>query len=143
MFKEFLDLRRKPDLRRSLPDLLNYGFPEDDFTIVMKDLARLKMFECVGPDLNSASEEELDAHRLFANRALLWLDEEFAWQIDYIRYPSAPRPQRQFPDPVSAMIPKNMFIGRPVSIAAVNNRSSSRSPGELRLGIYGVSRHAS
>ena len=40
-FKEFKDLRRKPDRRLGLPDLLNFGFLEDDYTIVMKDGARL------------------------------------------------------------------------------------------------------
>jgi type IV secretory pathway VirB4 component len=61
LFKEFRDLRRKPDKRRATADLLNFAFAEDDFTIVMKDGALLRMFECDGPDLNSASPEELDA----------------------------------------------------------------------------------
>jgi type IV secretion/conjugal transfer VirB4 family ATPase len=104
LFKEFRDLRRKPDLRRGLPDLLNYAYAEDYQTIMMKDGARLSAFACVGPDLNSASVEELDAHRALANRALIRMDESFAWQIDYIRHPSAPRPKRAFPDPVSALI---------------------------------------
>jgi type IV secretion system protein TrbE len=103
-FKEFKDLRRPADRRRGLPDLLNLAFAEDDYTIVMKDGARLRMFDCVGPDLNSASPEELDAHRAHANRAFLRLDEEFGWQVDYVRYPSAERPHRLFPDPVSSMM---------------------------------------
>jgi type IV secretion system protein VirB4 len=104
LFKEFRDLTRKPDLGRGLPDLLNYAFAEDDHTIVMKDGARLAAFECLGPDLNSASVEELDAHRALANRALIRLDESFAYQADFIRYPSADYPKRAFPDPVSSMI---------------------------------------
>ena len=104
MFKEFRDLRRKPDRRRSLPDLLNFGFAEDDYTIVMKDGARLVAFECQGQDLNSASPEELDAHRALTNRAFLRLDEGFAYQIDHIRYPSASRAKRVLADPVSSMI---------------------------------------
>ena len=104
MFKEFRDLRRKPDRRRSLPDLLNFGFAEDDYTIVMKDGARLVAFECQGQDLNSASPEELDAHRSLTNRAFLRLDEGFAYQIDHIRYPSASRAKRVLADPVSSMI---------------------------------------
>ena len=59
----------------------------------MKDEARLAAFECLAPDLNSASPEELDAHRALANRALLRLDEGFAYQVDLIRYPSAERPR--------------------------------------------------
>ena len=104
LFKEFRDLRRKPDLRRGLPDLFNFGYGEDEQTIMMKDGARLSAFACAGPDLNSASAGELDAHRALANRALIRLDESFAWQIDYIRHPSAPRRPRVFPDPVSSMI---------------------------------------
>ena len=102
--KEFRDLRRKRDRRLSLPDLLNFGFAEDDYTIVMKDDARLVGFECLTPDLNSASPEELDAHRAFVNRALIRLDEGFAYQVDHIRYPSAERTTRVFADPVSSMI---------------------------------------
>jgi len=103
-FKEFRDLRRKADRRRGLPDLLNFGFAEDDYTIVMKDEARLVAFECLAPDLNSASPEELDAHRALANRAFIRLDEGFAYQVDLIRYPSGERAKRVFPDPVSSMI---------------------------------------
>lgn len=102
MFKEF-SLHRHKDRRRSLPDQLNFAFAEGD-SIIMKDGARLVMFACHGPDLNSASVEELDAQRALANRALLRLDEGFAWQVDCTRYPSAPRPVRIMADPVSAMI---------------------------------------
>ena len=79
-------------------------FAEDDYTIVMKDGARLVAFECHAPDLNSASPEELDAHRALGNRALIRLDEGFAYQFDHIRYPSAPRAKRTFADPASSMI---------------------------------------
>jgi type IV secretion/conjugal transfer VirB4 family ATPase len=103
-FKEFHDLRRKPDRRRSLPDLLNFAFAEDEHTIVMKDGARLRMFECICPDLNSASAEEHDAHRGHTNRGLVRMDDEFAYQVDFIRFPSADRPRRLFPDPLSSMI---------------------------------------
>ena len=70
----------------------------------MKDGARLVAFECQGQDLNSASPEELDAHRALTNRAFLRLDEGFAYQIDLIRYPSASRAKRVLADPVSSMI---------------------------------------
>jgi hypothetical protein len=95
--KEFRDLRRKRDRRLGLPDLFNFGFPEDDFTIITKDEARLVAFERLGPDLNSASPEELDAHRALANRALIRLDEGFVYQVDLIRYPIAERAKRIFP----------------------------------------------
>jgi len=103
-FKEFRDLRRKADRRLGLPDLLNYGFAEDDHTIVTKDGARLVAFECQGSDLNSASTAELDAHRALANRAFVRLDDGFAYQVDLMRYPSGDHPARTFADPVSAML---------------------------------------
>ncbi|MGH7812389.1 MAG: hypothetical protein ACREQI_00095 [Candidatus Binataceae bacterium] len=85
-----------------LPDQLNYAFPIDGFTIGMKDGAFLSAFECAGLDLNSASVEELDAHRAQANRALARLDDGFMYNVDLVRYPSADYPTRAFPDPVSA-----------------------------------------
>lgn len=104
IFREFRDIRKRRDNRRGLPDLLNYAFLEDAHVLIMKDGARLAAFECHGPDLNSASDAELDAHRALANRALLRLDEGFAYQIDFVRFPSAPYPERIFADPVSGMI---------------------------------------
>jgi hypothetical protein len=102
--REFRDLRRKADRRLGLPDLLNYGFAEDNHTIVTKDGARLVAFECHGSDLNSASAAELDAHRALANRAFVRLDDGFAYQVDLMRYPSGKHPDRTFADPVSAMM---------------------------------------
>src|SRR5580704_1367134 len=102
--KEFRDLRRKADRRLGLPDLLNYGFAEDNYTIVSKDGARLVAFECHGSDLNSASPAELDAHRALANRAFARFDDGFAYQVDLMRYASADHPERAFADPVSAML---------------------------------------
>jgi type IV secretory pathway VirB4 component len=99
MFKEFRDLRRKCDTEQGLPDLLNYAFAEDDQTIVMKDGARLAAFECLGPDLNSAGTEELDAHRDLANRALIRLDESLAYQVDFIRHPALNIPSANSPTP--------------------------------------------
>jgi type IV secretory pathway VirB4 component len=97
-FKEFRDLRRKPEQLRGLHDLPNYAYPLDDYTIVQKDGALLCAFECAGLDLNSASVEELDAHRLQANRALTRLDDGFQYHFDLVRHPSVDYPARQFPD---------------------------------------------
>src|SRR5260370_3687645 len=102
--KEFRDLRRQRDRRLGLPDLLNFGFAEDDHTIVMKDEARLVAFECRAPDLNSASPEELDAHRRLANRALIRLDDGFAYQVHPIRYPRTRPAKPALPDPASSLI---------------------------------------
>src|ERR1700686_5475530 len=78
LFKEFKDLRRKRDKLRGLPDQLNYAIPIDDRTIALKDGAFLSAFDCSGLDLNSASVEELDAHRAQGNRALARLDDGFS-----------------------------------------------------------------
>jgi len=108
--KEFKDLRRKPDRLLGLPDQLNYAIPIDDYTIAMKDGAFLSCFECSGLDLNSASAEELDAHRAQANRALARLEDGFMYNIDLIRHPSVDYPSRSFPDPVSATLDREREI---------------------------------
>jgi len=76
----------------------------DDYTIAMKDGAFLSAFDCNGLDLNSASVEELDAHRAQGNRALARLDDGFQYNIDLFRYPSVEYSSRTFPDPVSAAL---------------------------------------
>ena len=86
--KEFKDLRRKHDRLLGLADRLNYAIPMDDYAIAMKDGAFLSAFDCNGLDLNSASVEELDAHRAQGNRALARLDDGFQYNIDLFRYPS-------------------------------------------------------
>src|SRR5690348_18383856 len=102
--KEFKDLRRKRGRLLGLPDQLNYAIPIDDYTIAMKDGAFLSSFECSGLDLNSASTEELDAHRAQANRALARLDDGFMYNVDLIRHPSVEYPKRTFPYPLSAIL---------------------------------------
>lgn len=109
-FKEFRDLRRKTDRRFALPDLLNYAIPIDRETIALKDGAFLTAFECSGLDLNSASTEELDAHRSQANRAFARLDDGFMYNVDLIRHPSVGYPVRTFPDPVSAIIDREREV---------------------------------
>ncbi|MBF6571571.1 MAG: conjugal transfer protein TrbE [Candidatus Binataceae bacterium] len=108
--KEFTNLRRKRSKLLGLPDQLNYAIPVDDFTIALKDGAFLSAFECEGLDLNSASAEELDAHRAQANRALARLDDGFMYNVDLIRHPSVEYPTRTFPDPVSAMLDREREV---------------------------------
>ena len=108
--KEFKDLRRKRGKLLGLPDQLNYAIPIDDYTIAMKDGAFLSAFECSGLDLNSASVEELDAHRAQTNRALARLDDGFMYNVDLIRHPSVDYPSRTFPDPVSATLDREREI---------------------------------
>ena len=108
--KEFKDLRRKRGKLLGLPDQLNYAIQIDDYTIAMKDGAFLSAFKCSGLDLNSASVEELDAHRSQANRALARLDDGFMYNVDLIRHPSVDYPSRTFPDPVSATLDREREI---------------------------------
>ena len=108
--REFKDLRRKRERLLGLSDQLNYAIPIDDYTIALKDGAFLSAFECSGLDLNSASVEELDAHRAQANRALARLDDGFMYNVDLIRYPSVEYPKQTFPDPVSAAIDREREI---------------------------------
>ena len=110
LFKEFIDLRRKPSKLLGLPDQLNYAIPVNDRTIALKDGAFLSAFECSGLDLNSASAEELDAHRAQANRALARLDDGFMYNVDLIRYPSVDYPRRTFADPVSAILDREREV---------------------------------
>src|SRR5271156_2820089 len=108
--KEFKDLRRKRDKLRGLPDQLNYAIPIDDYTIALKDGAFLSAFDCSGLDLNSASVEELDAHRAQGNRALARLDDGFMYNVDLIRHPSVEYASRAFPDPVSEALDREREI---------------------------------
>jgi type IV secretory pathway VirB4 component len=110
IFKEFKDLCRCQDQRRGLPDQLNYALAVDDHTIALKDGSFLVAFECAVLDLNSASTEELDAHRSQANRALARLDDGFMYNVDLIRYPSVDYPARAFPDPVSTALEREREI---------------------------------
>ncbi|MGH7879455.1 MAG: hypothetical protein ACREQD_08165, partial [Candidatus Binataceae bacterium] len=103
-------MRRKRSRLLGLPDQLNYAIPIDDYAIAMKDGAFLSAFECAGLDLNSASVEELDAHRAQANRALARLDDGFMYNIDLIRHPSIDYLCRTFPDPVSATLDREREI---------------------------------
>jgi type IV secretion system protein TrbE len=110
MFKEFRELRRKRDPRLGLHDQLNYAIAVDDYTIALKDGAFLAAFECAGLDLNSASVEELDAHRAQANRALARLDDGFMYQVDLIRYPSVDYPARTFTDPLGTALERERAL---------------------------------
>src|SRR5579863_4265916 len=109
-FKEFKDLRRKRDKLCGLPDQLNYAIQMDEYTIALKDGAFLSAFDCSGLDLNSASVEELDAHRAQGNRALARLDDGFQYNIDLFRYPSVEYSNRAFPDPVSAALDREREV---------------------------------
>ena len=110
LFKEFKDLRRKGERRRGLPDLLNYAIAVDDYTIALKDGAFLADFECSGLDLNSASAEEIDAHRAQANRALLRLDDRFMYHVRPDPPPERRVSATQLSRPVSATLDREREV---------------------------------
>jgi type IV secretion/conjugal transfer VirB4 family ATPase len=142
LFKEFIDLRRKPSKLLGLPDQLNYAIPVNDRTIALKDGAFLSAFECSGLDLNSASAEELDAHRAQANRALARLDDGFMYNVDLIRCPSVDYPQRTFADPVSAMLDREREVQYSVEGRHFETRCvltiTYRPPADVQTKIAGL-----
>jgi type IV secretion system protein VirB4 len=140
--REFTDLRRKRSNLLGLPDQLNFAIPVDDYTIALKDGAFLSAFECAGLDLNSASVEELDAHRAQANRALARLDDGFMYNVDLIRHPSVEYPARTFPDPLSAMLDREREVhysaeGRHFETTCVVT-ITYRLPADVQTKIAGV-----
>src|SRR5271165_21780 len=140
--KEYKDLRRKQDKRLGLPDQLNYAIPLDDYTIALKDGSFLSAFECSGLDLNSASAEELDAHRTQGNRALARLDDGFMYNIDLFRYPSVGYASRTFLDPVSATLDREREIQYSAEGQHFETRCvltiTYRPPADARTRIAGV-----
>jgi type IV secretion system protein VirB4 len=141
-FREFRDLRKRKDRRRGFPDQLTYAMPVDDRTIALKDGSFLSSFECVGLDLGSASTEELDAHRMQANRALARLDDGFMYNIDLIRYPSVGYPVRSFPDPVGTALERERELQYTSEGSHLETRCvltiTYRPPTETQTRIAGV-----
>jgi type IV secretion system protein VirB4 len=141
-FREFKDLRKLKDRRRGLPDQLNYAIPVNDRIIALKDGSFLAGFECTGLDLNSASIEELDAHRMQANRALARLDDGFMYNVDLIRQPSVDYPVRDFPDPVGAALEREREIQYTAEGSHLETRciltTTYRPPTETQTRIAGV-----
>jgi type IV secretion system protein VirB4 len=88
-----------------LSDLLNYAHFIDDGIILNKDGAFLICYKFRGPDINSASGEELDAITANVNRLLNLLDDGWMLHIDDLRVPALSYPaQGAFPDKVSILI---------------------------------------
>jgi type IV secretory pathway VirB4 component len=125
--KEFKDLRRKRGRLLGLPDQLNYAIPIDDYTIAMKDGAFLSAFDCAGLDLNSASVEELDAHRAQANRALARLDDGFMYNIDLIRHPALTTRAVRFPIPSARRSIASGRFNTPLRVSTSRPDAFSRS----------------
>src|SRR5579872_284644 len=103
--KEFRDLRKKPDRLQGLPDVLNYAALVLPGVLLLKDGALLAGFEYGGPDLNSASSEELAALAYQVNSALARLGDGWMLNVDLTRRESVGYPSDgAFPDPITAVI---------------------------------------
>lgn len=80
---------------QGLNDLLNYAHFIDDGIILNKDGAFLTGFRFRGPDMNSATEGEMDALVANVNRAFTYLSDGWMVHCDEIRIPST-----EYPEPV-------------------------------------------
>jgi len=98
----FKDFQQEP---QGVADLVNYGSFVADGVLVQKDGTLLTAWKYRGPDLDSATPEELDALISQVNRALLLLGSDSAVHVDAVRRPILEYPGRgRFLDPVSRSI---------------------------------------
>lgn len=98
----FKDFRQEP---QGAADLVNYASFVADGVVLQKDGTLLTGWRYRGPDLDSATSEELDALVSQVHRALLLLGSDCALHVDAVRRPILEYPGRgQFLDPVSRAI---------------------------------------
>ena len=90
---------------KGLADLLNYAALVDEGICLLKDGALLAAWSYAGPDLESASHEELAVLSSQVNSALARLGNGWMLHVDAIRQPSVGYPQvGAFPDPTMRLI---------------------------------------
>lgn len=97
-------LIRKRDRSLSFADLLPYGFMAAPGILALKDGCLMGGFRYAGPDLNSSSEDELNALNERVNAILCRFDAGFMFHINLVRRPSIEYPSGQFPDPTTQLI---------------------------------------
>ncbi len=94
--------RRRP---KGLADLLPWGAFIAPGTVVNKDGSLTAAFAYRGPDVDSATDEELSGLARHLNRAFLPLGGDWMLHVDAVRAAAAHYPQEgAFPDPVTALI---------------------------------------
>jgi type IV secretory pathway VirB4 component len=93
MFKEFRNLQRKSDRLGGFADLLNYAALIDPGIALLKDGSLLAGWRYGGPDLNSASPEEMTALVHQVNAGLARSGDGWMMNVDLIRKPSIGYPQ--------------------------------------------------
>ena len=105
IFEELHALPRKHTGRHGTPDLLPYSHLADDGIIAQKDGSYLRSYLVRGPDLKSASFEDILALKHQGNHALARLEDGWMVQTDLVRFPSAEYlSSKALPDPVSQLI---------------------------------------
>lgn len=98
----FKDFRQEP---QGAADLVNYASFVADGVVLQKDGTLLAAWRYRGPDLDSATHEELEVLTSQVSRALLLLGSDCALHVDAVRRPILDYPGRgQFLDPVSRAI---------------------------------------
>lgn len=89
----------------SFADLLNYAFLCEDGVVMLKDGSLLTAWYYQGPDLNSASAEELANLNAYFSEVIKSFESGWMLQTDVFRKESSNYPEdNHFPDPTSALI---------------------------------------
>jgi type IV secretion system protein VirB4 len=93
-------------------DLLNYGILADEGILLLKDGAFHGGWYYAGPDLDSASHEELAAQSARVNSALATLGNGWMLNVDAHRKPAGAYPlgAEHFPDPTTRLIEEERDI---------------------------------
>jgi type IV secretion system protein TrbE len=90
---------------RGLADLVNYAAVVDEGICLLKDGGFLAAWTYTGPDLESASHEELAVLSSQVNSAFVRLGNGWMLHVDAIRRPSVGYPETgAFPDPITRLI---------------------------------------
>jgi type IV secretion system protein VirB4 len=90
---------------KGLADLLNYAALVEEGICLLKDGAFLAAWTYAGPDMDSASHEELAVLSSQVNAALARLGNGWMLHVDAIRQPSGAYPEAgAFPDPTTRLI---------------------------------------
>lgn len=89
----------------SFADLLNYAFLCEDGVVMLKDGSLLTAWYYQGPDLNSASAEELASLNNYFSEVIKSFEHGWMLQADVFRKESSDYPENNyFPDPTSKLI---------------------------------------
>src|SRR6185369_10479815 len=89
---------------KGLADLLNYAALVDEGICLLKDGAFLAAWTYAGPDMDSASHEELAVLCSQVNSALARLGNGWMLNVDAIRQPSVGYEEGAFPDATTRLI---------------------------------------